>query len=237
MNRFSSGQDGAEVVYTFMKGHLFINCFTYVNRFKKGATVIAIAALAVVSGVQIGRAALTLDSASVSSDGTLSLSGAAASAITIGAAAQTGTVDVASSTGAMVLDLGTGTGAHTINIGGSAGTVAVNSSNWNVSSAGAVSGVTSFSVNGGSALARYITATGTIDFASTASSTCATSTITVTGAQTGDTVQLGAPATVENGIVWSGYVSATNTVTVRECNVTTSTIDPASASWRASVLK
>ncbi len=65
----------------------------------------------------LASAAITLNSTSVTSDGALTVNGAAASALTVGAAAQTGTVNVGTSTAAMTLNLGTGNGLHTINMG------------------------------------------------------------------------------------------------------------------------
>lgn len=80
-----------------------------------------------------------------------------------------------------------------------------------------------------------ITATGALDFPSIAAATTAELTLTVTGAATGDTVALGPPATLETGLVATGFVSAADTVTVRLANVTAGAIDPASATWRATV--
>lgn len=81
------------------------------------------------------------------------------------------------------------------------------------------------------------TATATLDFGSIASNGSAELTITVTGAAANDTVMLGAPAALEAGLTFSGFVSATNTVTVRVHNVSGGSVDPASATWRATVLK
>jgi hypothetical protein len=81
------------------------------------------------------------------------------------------------------------------------------------------------------------TGTGTLNFPSIAAGAIEVLTVTVTGAATGDTVILGPPSTIEAGLTWSGFVSATNTVTVRVHNTTASPIDPASASWRASVMR
>lgn len=80
-------------------------------------------------------------------------------------------------------------------------------------------------------------ATATLDFPSIAAGSSQELTITVTGAAVGDTVALGAPAAIEAGLVWNGYVSATNTVKVRVSNITGSAVDPASATWKATVLR
>lgn len=83
--------------------------------------------------------------------------------------------------------------------------------------------------------AIILSATATLDFPSVAAGASQELTVTVTGAAVGDTVYLGAPAAIEAGLVWNGYVSATNTVKVRVTNVTGSAIDPASATWKVTV--
>ena len=67
----------------------------------------------------------------------------------------------------------------------------------------------------------------TLDFPSTAAAATSTLTTTVTGARVGDDV-LVTPTTPVAGLVYSGYVSANDTVTVRVINVTASPVDPAS---------
>lgn len=89
---------------------------------------------------------------------------------------------------------------------------------------------------------RTLTATASLDFPSIAAQTATTTsfqtrTITVTGAEVGDAVVLGPPSNIAAGLIWEGYVSATNTVTIRLGNCTAAPIDPASATWRATVLK
>ena len=84
---------------------------------------------------------------------------------------------------------------------------------------------------------NILTNTASLNFGSIASNGTAELTITVTGAATGDAVYLGAPSTIESGIVFAGYVSASNTVTVRLHNTTGGAVDPAAATWRAVVIK
>lgn len=83
----------------------------------------------------------------------------------------------------------------------------------------------------------FLTATATLDFGSISAAASADLTITVTGATAGDAVLLGLPAAPTAGIVFFGFVSATNTVTVRAMNITSGGVDPASASYRATVIK
>lgn len=121
-------------------------------------------------------AALTLGALTVTSDGALTLSGAAASAITLGDAAQTGTISIGASTGAMTLNLGTGNSAKTINVGtgnaidniniGTGGTgvdvitigdsvasVAITDAQWSVTTAGAAT-LVSAAIGGGTTLTK-----------------------------------------------------------------------------------
>jgi hypothetical protein len=91
-------------------------------------------------------------------------------------------------------------------------------------------------VASGTALTKLLSASATLDFGSIAAAASADLTITVTGAATGNTVILGLPAAPTAGIIFQGFVSAANTVTVRATNITGAPVDPASASYRAAVL-
>ena len=82
----------------------------------------------------------------------------------------------------------------------------------------------------------HLTGTAVLDFASIAADDEEELTITVTGANVGDAVSIGAPAAIDAGLLWSGYVSVADTVTVRLRNTTAGAIDPASATWKASVI-
>lgn len=124
------------------------------------------------------------------------------------------------------LDIGTGTLSGT--------TASINFNNFDVSSAGAVTAA-SLTVNSGTAVTGHVSAAAALDFPNLLVGTCSQLTITVTGAATGDTVNLGAPAAIESGLIWSGFVSASNTVTIRVCNSSGLSTNPASASWRADV--
>ena len=87
-------------------------------------------------------------------------------------------------------------------------------------------------------LAKTLTATATLDFASVPANTSADLTMTLTGAADGDVVLLGVP----NGAVvantsYTAWVSAANTITVRLSNVATGASgNPASSTFRASVV-
>lgn len=97
--------------------------------------------------------------------------------------------------------------------------------------------------SGGTPILKVLSGTGTVDFTALAAGTCETFTITVTGAANGDTVALGIPAaawaTTEYATI-QGWVSATNVVTVKRCNITNATMvlsDPASVTIRATVMQ
>lgn len=85
-------------------------------------------------------------------------------------------------------------------------------------------------------LAKFLTATATLDFASTGSGAVADLTVTVTGAAVGDVVTIGVPnGSITSTGSWFAWVSATDTVTVRFSPKATE--DPASGSYKVNVLK
>lgn len=81
----------------------------------------------------------------------------------------------------------------------------------------------------------FLHATATLDFPSIAANTTEELTITVTGAVVGSVVMLGPPSAIEAGLLWCGYVSAANTVTVRIHNQSGGAVNPASATWHVLV--
>jgi hypothetical protein len=88
-------------------------------------------------------------------------------------------------------------------------------------------------------LARCLTGSATLNFASTAAGTSSDLTITVTGASDGDPVNVGVPnaSTLANG-VFTAWVSAANTVTVRFTNTELiNPLDPASGIFKVTVNK
>jgi hypothetical protein len=86
--------------------------------------------------------------------------------------------------------------------------------------------------------AARLTNTAALDFGSVSAQSFADLTITVTGAATGDAVALGTPTeAVTAGIAYTAWVSATNTVTVRAHNYTAGALDPASGTFRATIIR
>lgn len=88
----------------------------------------------------------------------------------------------------------------------------------------------------GTAVTKLLSATATLDFPNTLSVTSSDLTVTVTGAAVGDAVFIGLPAAPTAGIIFQGFVSAVNTVTVRASNFTAGAINPASATYRVVVV-
>ncbi len=85
-------------------------------------------------------------------------------------------------------------------------------------------------------LRKVLEGSASLDFPSIAAGGIATLTIAIAGAQPGSEVLLGAPAGLEAGLLAFGLVTAAGTVTVRLYNPTVAAIDPAPATWKASVL-
>lgn len=88
---------------------------------------------------------------------------------------------------------------------------------------------------GGTVFQKILSATASLNFPSIAANSVAALTMTVTGATTGSSVEVGAPSTLEANLTFCGFVSAANTVTIRVHNGSGGAIDPAAATWRATV--
>ncbi len=107
-------------------------------------------------------------------------------------------------------------------------------------SGGSINAGTNLIIGGGIPLTGHFSATGTVgnSGAIIASSSCITDTIAVSGAAVGDSVTASPmDAAIEADLIWSAYVSALNTVTVRLCNPTNVDITSADRTWRVDVWK
>ena len=82
-----------------------------------------------------------------------------------------------------------------------------------------------------------LTATATLDFPSIPSKEAASLTMTVAGAASGDAVTIGHPASGTGGLMFSGYGSGLDTVTVRAFNPAASAVDAGAIVIRAIVHK
>lgn len=78
---------------------------------------------------------------------------------------------------------------------------------------------------------RHFTVQGVRDFPSIAAGATAEMTVGVPGVVVGDSVLITPNGAPEAGLMWTGYVSATDVVTIRLANVTAGAIDPASRTW------
>lgn len=88
-------------------------------------------------------------------------------------------------------------------------------------------------------MAKLLSASANLTFPATAAGLTSDLTVTITGAALGDEVTLGVPQTaMTTGGIYSAWVSAANTVTVRFNNTTAASVTPAAAStFRVSVIK
>lgn len=94
-----------------------------------------------------------------------------------------------------------------------------------------------YNANGVTITAMFTTS-GALDFVSTATLTSpADLTFTITGVAVGDVCTVGLPAAPTTGMIYSCFVSAADTVKVREFNATTGTVDAASATFRVFVAR
>jgi hypothetical protein len=84
----------------------------------------------------------------------------------------------------------------------------------------------------------YLTMTAVLDFPSIPDGACAADqSFTLAGAAATDAVAPGWPSALEAGLVGMMRVSAPNTVTVRLCNLSGSVLDPASGTYRATIVR
>lgn len=92
--------------------------------------------------------------------------------------------------------------------------------------------------SGAGQVANFIVASAALDFPSTNTVSTSVLTIALTGAALGDVVALGVPngSLTPNAVYWS-WVSAANTVTVRFLNMDLAAQDPASGTFKATILK
>ncbi len=107
----------------------------------------------------------------------------------------------------------------------------------NVDFSGTATIAGALSVGGGATLQKMLSATASLEFTNITANSTQSKTITVTGAAVGDAAFYGIQ-TLEAGLsVEICHVTATDTVTITLRNETGSDIDPATATWRAVVLK
>jgi hypothetical protein len=84
----------------------------------------------------------------------------------------------------------------------------------------------------------FVTGVATINFPAIPAGGCATeSTFALTGAVPGDAAAPGWPGSMEPGLIGTMRVTTANTIAVRLCNFSGTTVDPVSASYRATLVR
>lgn len=100
---------------------------------------------------------------------------------------------------------------------------------------------TATSINlGGATVTDILTGTASLDYSQAAGNACEVLTITVTGAADGDDVSLGVPNALSADNATStffGWVSASNTVSVKRCVIDADGDEPLAATVRATIVK
>ncbi len=86
-------------------------------------------------------------------------------------------------------------------------------------------------------LLKGLTNSSTINFPSISASSSSELNVTVAGASVGSSCSCAPNGSIESGLQWSCYVSSSNTVTIRLSNVSASSINPASKSWKVTVIE
>lgn len=172
---------------------------------------------------------------------------------TFGALTASGNTSLNVNSGSSTTNIGTGTTVGNITIGGATNFTVLGSAiittpgnnNMNLSPGGtgiivankeldAYDGVRFAST--GDTISFFKNVTATLDFPSTPGGTCSELSVTVTGAQSGDTALLGFSALTCNGF-YTAFVSTQDTVQVRFNNPTAVTIDPPSRPFHIIVIR
>ncbi len=82
----------------------------------------------------------------------------------------------------------------------------------------------------------YLSGSASLDFPSIANGACAVATFSLPGAQTGNAVAAAWPSTLESGLIGMMSVTANGTVSVRLCNLSGGSIDPANQTFGAAIV-
>lgn len=79
--------------------------------------------------------------------------------------------------------------------------------------------------------------TASLDFPSIPARSTSELTVTVTGATVGSSCSCAPNTVIETGLMWSCYINAANTATIRLLNATSSAIDPSLKNWKVTVIE
>lgn len=84
----------------------------------------------------------------------------------------------------------------------------------------------------------YLSGSATLDFPAIAEGACSSDMVfSLLGASPGDTVAPGWPGTLPSGLFGTMFVSGVNTVSARLCNLSGVTVDPAAATYKATIVR
>ena len=111
-----------------------------------------------------------------------------------------------------------------------------NANTLTVSFASSQSGSCSVNATGGSPEPAFLTGSASLGFGAIAQAACAQLTFPLTGANPGDTIAPGWPGTLEPGLTGTMIATSANTVAVRLCNLSGATLDPATQTFKATVI-
>jgi hypothetical protein len=113
-----------------------------------------------------------------------------------------------------------------------------------VSAAGSLLAGSGIVIGGGNAISvdtatvpSYMTASASLDFSPIAAQRCASMNVTLSGAATQDTVAVGWPPTLEDGLSGIAFVGEPDQVVLRLCNVLPTAVDPAMNNFRVTVIR
>jgi len=98
------------------------------------------------------------------------------------------------------------------------------------------SGSCAVNATGGSAEPAFLLGSASLSFAPIAQAACAQLTFTLSGANPGDSIAPGWPSTLETGLTGTMLATSANTVAVRLCNLSGATLDPATQTFKATVI-
>lgn len=93
-------------------------------------------------------------------------------------------------------------------------------------------------VGGGTKISAIYKASGALTYSSIAAQTCQEQTMTVTGAATSGVASASPASSLGSAnLSWSAWVSSSNAVSVRVCNVSSGSITPSSVTWNVNVVQ
>jgi hypothetical protein len=202
-----------------------------------GVTFSGGATIATVNGLTLTEASDGLTLAGGTTSRTLTLTGAD---VTIGSTINPTSAGALSilSNGAYALTLDAG-GASSVDIGTiNASALTIGRSTVTTTISGTTD-ANNLKIGSGTTILKHLSVTTTFDASEIAKATCSNAaTVTVTGANVGDTV-MATPTSTSGGVEtldvsWNSFISSDNTVTIRICNVGNKQ-DPPNQTWRVDV--